>query len=105
MNTINELREKIKEIRAQQQAAIEEERAAIADLSAQAAARGYVLRKIRPASTTSGSGYYVSDDGKKWYGKGKRPKWLSDAIANGATLEDFHRAYDISGVGIGCELT
>jgi DNA-binding protein H-NS len=32
---------------------------------------------------------YRDQSGNTWSGKGKRPRWLVDAIAAGKTLEDF----------------
>ncbi len=32
---------------------------------------------------------YVDGKGGQWVGRGKRPKWLSDALAAGKQLEDF----------------
>jgi DNA-binding protein H-NS len=32
---------------------------------------------------------YVDGKGGQWVGRGKRPKWLSDALAAGRQLEDF----------------
>jgi DNA-binding protein H-NS len=32
---------------------------------------------------------YADSSGNTWGGRGKRPHWLRDAIANGAKLEDF----------------
>jgi DNA-binding protein H-NS len=32
---------------------------------------------------------YRNEAGEGWVGRGKRPQWLRDALANGAKLEDF----------------
>lgn len=32
---------------------------------------------------------YRSSDGQTWTGRGRTPTWLSDAIANGASKDDF----------------
>jgi len=32
---------------------------------------------------------YRNDSGGSWVGRGKRPQWLRDALANGKTLQDF----------------
>ena len=37
----------------------------------------------------SASPKYVDGKGGQWVGRGKRPKWLSDALAAGRKLEDF----------------
>jgi len=34
---------------------------------------------------------YSDDKGNTWGGRGPRPKWLKDALAAGAKLEDFAR--------------
>jgi DNA-binding protein H-NS len=38
---------------------------------------------------TSAAPKYVDGKGGQWVGLGKRPKWLSEALAAGARLEDF----------------
>ncbi|WP_432261783.1 H-NS family nucleoid-associated regulatory protein [Cupriavidus sp. TMH.W2] len=37
----------------------------------------------------SGPAKYANERGNTWSGKGRRPKWLRDAIATGKTLNDF----------------
>lgn len=32
---------------------------------------------------------YRNEHGESWVGRGKRPKWLTDALAAGKTLADF----------------
>lgn len=32
---------------------------------------------------------YADENGNTWFGKGRRPKWLNDALAAGKTLADF----------------
>ena len=47
--------------------------------------------KAKSAAKGKGSGVAKYTDGKggQWVGLGKRPKWLSEALAAGAELEDF----------------
>lgn len=42
----------------------------------------------RRASSTAGA-KYIDKDGNTWGGRGPRPQWLRDALAGGASLEDF----------------
>jgi hypothetical protein len=37
----------------------------------------------------NGPAKYANENGKTWTGKGRRPKWLTDALATGKTLADF----------------
>ncbi|MBP0621204.1 H-NS histone family protein [Cupriavidus sp. LEh25] len=37
----------------------------------------------------NGPAKYANEHGKTWSGKGRRPKWLTDALATGKTLADF----------------
>ncbi len=32
---------------------------------------------------------YQNEDGQTWSGTGRKPKWLTEAIAEGKTLDDF----------------
>ena len=32
---------------------------------------------------------FISPTGQTWYGRGRRPNWLVEALARGCTLEDF----------------
>jgi DNA-binding protein H-NS len=43
----------------------------------------------RKAGKTARAIKYRNDAGDGWVGRGKRPQWLRDALANGAKLEDF----------------
>lgn len=40
-------------------------------------------------ATISGPTKYADSHGNVWVGKGRRPKWLSDALSTGKTLADF----------------
>lgn len=44
--------------------------------------------KARPAAAQSGA-KYSDKQGNTWGGRGPRPQWLRDALAGGASLEDF----------------
>jgi DNA-binding protein H-NS len=54
-----------------------------------------IARKIstkKGAAKSSGSAApYADIQGNTWGGRGPRPKWLKDALANGAQLEQFAR--------------
>jgi DNA-binding protein H-NS len=41
------------------------------------------------AKSAAGAAAYADSAGNTWGGRGPRPKWLRDALANGAKLEDF----------------
>jgi DNA-binding protein H-NS len=47
--------------------------------------RGLTKSRAKRASGVA----YVDSRGNTWGGRGKRPNWLREAIANGAKLEDF----------------
>ena len=49
--------------------------------------------KKAPASKASGRGAakYSDDAGNTWSGRGPRPRWLREALANGQSLEQFER--------------
>lgn len=40
-------------------------------------------------ATISGPARYADGNGKTWSGKGRRPRWLNDALLEGKTLADF----------------
>ena len=59
-----------------------------------AAKAGAAPAKSRRRRTRAGSKYvpqvkYRDGDGNTWVGRGPRPQWLRDALANGKKLEDF----------------
>lgn len=46
----------------------------------------------KPGAKSKGataSAMYRDEAGNTWGGRGKRPRWLHDALASGKTLEDF----------------
>jgi DNA-binding protein H-NS len=49
--------------------------------------RGATRRKA--SKSAGGAAAYADSAGNTWGGRGPRPKWLRDALANGAKLEDF----------------
>lgn len=58
------------------------------------ATRGRAKREKAPATgrrapRAAGAAKYSDKQGNVWGGRGPRPKWLRDALANGATLEQF----------------
>jgi DNA-binding protein H-NS len=40
-------------------------------------------------ASINGPAKYADVSGNTWSGKGRRPKWLIDALATGKTLADF----------------
>ncbi|WP_082793583.1 H-NS histone family protein [Ramlibacter tataouinensis] len=76
---------------------------AIAAYGITAAELGLISARARKAATPSrksragrtsvkrngNSVAYADSNGNTWGGRGKRPNWLREALANGAKLEDF----------------
>jgi DNA-binding protein H-NS len=46
-------------------------------------------RKAPKARRFSGAPKYRGPDGKTWAGRGARPRWLSNALEEGRTLDEF----------------
>lgn len=64
------------------------------NLEAQAKAAGFTMAElfgIKPkrGGQRQSKATYRGPNGEEWGGLGKRPKWLTDAIAGGAALESF----------------
>ena len=48
------------------------------------------LRRVKVSKKSSESqAAYADSKGNTWGGRGPRPKWLKDALANGGNLEQF----------------
>lgn len=45
--------------------------------------------KVPKAKASAGSAPYADGNGNTWGGRGPRPRWLKEALAAGAKLEDF----------------
>ncbi|MEO5596047.1 MAG: H-NS histone family protein [Lysobacteraceae bacterium] len=67
-------------------------------ITAKAKAEGYTIEQLfgkgRKASTTTGTPVPAkyrnkADPSQTWSGRGKRPRWLADAIAKGKKLTDY----------------
>jgi DNA-binding protein H-NS len=43
----------------------------------------------RDSPSESQTGVYQDAEGNTWAGKGRRPRWLNEALERGKTLEDF----------------
>lgn len=57
---------------------------------ARGAGRKMPAAKQRRSFTLQGTGpAYLDGKGNSWGGRGPRPKWLREALASGAKLEDF----------------
>ena len=54
-----------------------------------AAAPGRKTKTRGAAKRSTGGTAYADAKGNTWGGRGKRPNWLREALANGAKLEDF----------------
>ena len=108
MPTYVELQQQIKQLQQQAEALKLEERQGVIDRMKEAievydiTAAELGLRKERAKSApsqqkrlgknkkTQGDAPAYSDGkGNSWGGRGPRPKWLREALANGAALEDF----------------
>ena len=48
---------------------------------------GLTMRDIKPTSNVAVA--YRGPNGEEWSGRGKRPKWVNDAVASGKDLADF----------------
>ena len=64
------------------------ERAAVAELEARAKQFGFQLLKNGTVPQTP-TIKYRDGGGNSWSGKGKRPGWIMQALAEGKSLEDF----------------
>ncbi len=64
------------------------ERAAVAELEARAKQFGFSLLKANGAPPPS-KPKYRGPQGEEWSGKGKRPGWIMQALAEGQSIEDF----------------
>jgi DNA-binding protein H-NS len=53
---------------------------------------GGVAKKAPPGKASGrGAAKYSDDAGNIWSGRGPRPRWLREALANGQSLEQFQR--------------
>ena len=46
-------------------------------------------QKASPSAKGSGTPMYRDAEGNTWAGRGRRPAWVNEALAQGKTLEDF----------------
>ena len=51
-------------------------------------------RKPAAKAAPAASALYRDEEGRTWGGRGKRPRWLHDALASGRKLEDFRVPQD-----------
>lgn len=47
-------------------------------------------RKTNKSASTNVSAKYADGAGNTWSGRGRKPKWLKDALMSGSSLNDFH---------------
>ena len=68
----------------------EQKPAAIAQVKQLMATHGITVADLSPKRVTRPSTVkYADGKGNTWAGRGKRPVWLRDALANGAALSTF----------------
>ncbi len=98
MSTYRELQEQIAELQKQAEDARRQEvatvvagiKAKIAEFGITAEDLGYATKgKGRGKASTAAAKYRDPVSGKQWNGKGRKPGWLADAIANGRDANEF----------------
>lgn len=99
MQTYKELIDQISTLQSQANDLREQERAAvIAEIKHKIAEYGLTAKDLgfdaKRAVTSKKAGRkvpvrYRDNNGNTWAGRGKRPTWLTNALSNGATLEQF----------------
>ena len=50
---------------------------------------GIIKNKTKKSAAGSSNPRYRNTDGQTWSGRGRKPKWITDALAAGKTLEDM----------------
>jgi DNA-binding protein H-NS len=86
----------IQELQSLRDKMAEVEKQVIEDITAKATLLGFVLVKLDTSAPPAPSKTkepkkpkYADANGNTWSGKGKKPKWLTDALLDGKTLEDL----------------
>lgn len=51
--------------------------------------RAKVAKPAAKSSSKTASPRFANEDGQVWSGRGPRPRWLREALANGRSLEEF----------------
>ena len=94
---LEELRRQAEELRDEERSAVlETVRQQIRDFALTAAELGLEAgRKTagkRGAKATAGTARYVGPEGQTWTGgRGRKPRWITEALAEGKSLTDFER--------------
>jgi len=83
--------ETIEGLKSARQQVAELEREMLEDVQAKAKLLGYDLVKAegKPKVQPEKKVKYRGPNGEEWSGKGKRPGWIMQALAEGQSLEDF----------------
>jgi DNA-binding protein H-NS len=100
VSTYQELKAKAEQLlREAEEVRVREIQGAIDDIRQKMAQFGLTLRDIEPGvsgprRSSSGKGTkakakFRDPAGNTWSGRGKRPKWLTDAIAKGHRIDEF----------------
>lgn len=92
MATYQELRAEIERLQQEAEAMRREEmKSVIAEIRAKMAEYGITLDDLRGSARKSYTvaPKYRNDQGQTWSGRGKKPRWLQEALAAGASLESF----------------
>lgn len=70
-------------------AAVAQVRALIAEFGLTPADLGFEKARGRKAGASAVKPKYRSPTGETWAGRGRKPRWLEEAIAAGRKVEDF----------------
>lgn len=70
-------------------AAVAQARALVAEFGLTPADLGFEKGRGRKASGSSVKPKYRSPSGETWAGRGRKPRWLEEAIAAGRKVEEF----------------
>lgn len=97
MATYVELKQQAEELLAQaEKLRRQERRSVIVGIKRQIQENGVTARELgfgagaaAPARRSTAPAKYRSADGATWTGRGRKPRWLSDALAAGRSLDDF----------------
>lgn len=102
MTTYKEIKSRIAKLEEEAEALRKAELVAvIADIKARMAEYGITIKDLgviknktrKPSSHVSGGATpiarYRNTDGRTWSGRGRKPKWVVEALAAGKTLEDL----------------
>ena len=98
MATYSELKQQAADLLVQAEKLREQEkRSVIAELKRQISEYGITARELgftaggtaMPSRRSSAVVKFRSPSGATWSGRGRKPRWLADALATGRSLQDF----------------